>query len=282
MATCFVIMPISTPPDLAGNYNGDHTHFVHVFKFLFEPAITAAGFQALPPMTEGSDVIHAEVVRKLETSDLVLCDMSTLNANVFFELGIRTALDLPACLVKDRHLVNVPFDTTLLNHHTYDPTLAPWTLQNEVDRLTEHIKKSHSVGADRNALWKYFGLTTRSRLGDATTVDGKIDLVIDLLRQASRIETATSENTEIESAPPKLRFGSDGDAMTAFLAAAEKLGVTHGNTDLSSESTGPRSARIDVHAGGTRPMFLAIYDAARQHGIDVQIRVAGSPAALRR
>lgn len=37
----------------------------------------------------------------VEEADMVLCDMSRLNANVFFELGIRTALDRPAALVKD-------------------------------------------------------------------------------------------------------------------------------------------------------------------------------------
>ena len=41
----------------------------------------------------GADLIHAQIVKNLQFADVVLCDVSTHNPNVFFELGIRTALN---------------------------------------------------------------------------------------------------------------------------------------------------------------------------------------------
>ncbi len=73
----------------------------------------------------GADLIHAEIIRKLEEADLVPCDRWTLNPNVFFELGIRTALDRPVALVRDDQTAILPFDTGILNTHTYRSALTP-------------------------------------------------------------------------------------------------------------------------------------------------------------
>ena len=141
MPDCFIIMPISTPEDSLALYKDDNEHFSHVLDYLLVPAVEAAGFSAIPPMAKGADLIHAGIVENLEKADLVLCDMSCLNANVFFELGIRTALDKPVCMIRDDVSPRVPFDTAILNYHTYECSLAPWSLKTEIPKLTEHIKK---------------------------------------------------------------------------------------------------------------------------------------------
>ena len=116
--TCFIIMPITTPKSLLTVYGDDANHFKHVLECIFVPSIEEAGLKAIPPKAKGDDVIQGKIIKELETADLVLCDMSTLNANVFFELGIRTALNKPACMVKDELTNKVPFDTGIVNYHT--------------------------------------------------------------------------------------------------------------------------------------------------------------------
>src|SRR5262245_30404025 len=108
MPQCFIIMPISTPKLLLPAYRGDENHFLHVLDHLFVPAIEKAGLSPVSPRVIGGDVIHATIVKNIEQSDLVLCDMSSLNPNVFFELGIRTAVDKPACMVVDDITTDVP------------------------------------------------------------------------------------------------------------------------------------------------------------------------------
>jgi len=156
---CFVIMPITTPRQLLPQYGGDSTHFQHVLECLLVPALERAGMEAISPRISGSDVIQASIVRHLAESEYVLCDMSTNNPNVLFELGIRTALNKRAILVRDT-LTVVPFDMQIINHHTYAPSLNAWELEEEISRLTTHIASSCVEEQASNSLWQYFGLRT--------------------------------------------------------------------------------------------------------------------------
>src|SRR4051812_30177287 len=116
---CFIISPITTPIAMVESYGGDPDHFMHVMEHLLKPAAAAAGFEPVLPIAEGSDLIHARIIRQLESCAMVLCDMSSLNVNVFFELGIRTAVDKPVCLVHDQKVERLPFDTGIINTHKY-------------------------------------------------------------------------------------------------------------------------------------------------------------------
>lgn len=158
--TCFVAMPITTPERYAETLR-DPDHFLHVLDHLFTPALQAAGLTVIPPTATGTVMIQAEIIRNLEEADFVLFDLSSLNPNVFFELGIRTSLDRPAIHVKDNLTEQIPFDLNTVNTFTYDSSLTPWTLSAQVQRLTEHVKKAASGGSAGNSMWRYFGLTRR-------------------------------------------------------------------------------------------------------------------------
>lgn len=177
--TCFVIMPISTPDHLLPEYRDDKDHFDHVLTDLFSPALAAAGFDVLPPKASGSEVIHAEIIKQLAHAELVLCDLSTQNPNVFFELGIRTALNKPVVLVADDKTPKLPFDTVILNCHTYDSSLVTWKSKDEITRLTEHILSAHSKSDNDNAMWKYFGIPLLGNFSTKTlTTDDKVVLLL--------------------------------------------------------------------------------------------------------
>lgn len=183
---CFVIMPVSTPKGVIDQYGGDSDHFAHVLDHLFFPAIESVGFAPLAPRAAGSDLIQAGIIKQLEEADLVLCDMSTLNANVFFELGIRTALDRPVCLVRDDKTGGVPFDTGVINHHVYDSSLSAWVLEKEKEALANHLLASLNRSERQNTMWKYFGVTTRAHAATQGVGQGdKLDVIIELLQSAT-------------------------------------------------------------------------------------------------
>jgi hypothetical protein len=143
------------------------------------PAVQRAGYEAIQPIAAGADLIHAEIIRQLETADLVLCDISTLNPNVFFELGVRTAVDRPICVVKDALTDRIPFDTSIINVHTYEQSLSAWHMDKQLDALVEHLRVSAQRSEGRNALWRYFGLTTRAEFKEGgSTLEEKVDLVL--------------------------------------------------------------------------------------------------------
>jgi nucleoside 2-deoxyribosyltransferase len=189
--TCFIIMPISTPAELVKDYGGDKEHFTHVLEALFIPAVKMAEFDAIRPITEGAAVIQANIIRNLEEADLVLCDISSLNPNVFFELGIRTALNKPVSLVRDHVTKGVPFDTGVVNHHEYLATLHAWELERERENLARHIRQSAEGGENVNALWSYFGLSARAqRAEEGGKEKDRLDFLL-LQTEALRKELAS-------------------------------------------------------------------------------------------
>lgn len=93
---CFVIMPISDREDyLAG-------HFRKVYDQIFKPAIEDAGYQ---PFRVDDDKISNSIIKKIvgaiQNCPMALCDLSSCNPNVLYELGIKQAYDKPVVLVQD-------------------------------------------------------------------------------------------------------------------------------------------------------------------------------------
>jgi len=184
---CFMIMPITTPDSILDKYRDGDRHFQHVMECLFMPAIQKAGFEPIPPAAKGSDLIHAEIVHNLESSELVLCDMSSLNPNVFFEFGIRTSLNKPVSVVKDEMTPKIPFDTGILNYHEYRSSLDPWDLGTEVEKLAEHLRISEERSKGENTLWRYFGLKSEAKPYEGEPgIGSQLDLMafqLDSIRQ---------------------------------------------------------------------------------------------------
>lgn len=93
---CFLIMPISDPVDYKKG------HFQRVRDDLFRPACEAAGFQAIrADETTETNLIQLDILRRLIEAPIAICDLSTRNPNVMFELGIRQAFDKPVVLVQE-------------------------------------------------------------------------------------------------------------------------------------------------------------------------------------
>jgi len=177
--TCFVAMPITTPSAYTEKLD-DSDHFAHVLIHLFTPALEEAGLTVIPPSAVGSELIHAEIIRNLEQADFVLCDLSGLNPNVLFELGVRTSLDRPVILVKDDLTEKAPFDLNAINTLTYDSSMTPWSLASERPRLVKHIQGVINSRNPGNSMWRYFGLTKRgepSHPGD-NPIEAKLDLLL--------------------------------------------------------------------------------------------------------
>jgi hypothetical protein len=183
--TCFIAMPITTHPDQAEIYRGDRHHWIHVMDHLFGPAIEAVGFKVIKPISKGTAMIHADIVKHLSTSDMVLCDLSSLNANVFFELGVRTSLDKPIAIVKDEKMKVIPFDLSGTNVHTYDSALDPWSISEQVDELKEHLKDAEESCNGTNPMWQQYGLKFRAEQpsSDESPTEAKLDLILSRLSQ---------------------------------------------------------------------------------------------------
>ena len=113
-------MPFGKKPNAASSL----VDFDAVYEDLIRPAIEAAGLEALradEEMTGG--IIHKPMFERLILCEYAVADLTTANANVFYELGIRHA-------VRERSTVTIfaegggqlPFDVAPLRAVTYKLT----------------------------------------------------------------------------------------------------------------------------------------------------------------
>jgi hypothetical protein len=202
-------MPITTLADEKTLY-GDTDHWGHVLNHLFVPAVEKAGFEAIRPSASGTSMIHGRIVQHLIEVDMVLCDLSQHNPNVFFELGVRTSLDKPIALVKDEHL-KIPFDTSGLNTHEYSSKLDVWDLPSQIDALATHILDSVRESNGTNPMWQHFGVAIAAARPseDLSPADARLEILVDRIsgledRLARRVDlssvvTPIGEQTQAEA-----------------------------------------------------------------------------------
>lgn len=185
---CFIAMPVSTSPEHSAKY-GDDDHWKHVLEEVLVPAVEKAGFEAVRPTAQGTSVIHARIISELSECAMVVCDLSALNPNVLFELGVRTSLNLPIALVAETD-TRLPFDVGSLNTHFYDPSLAAWRIRDEVSRLAAHITESEAACDGVNPLWRHFGYTRTAQEPSTEGVsrtDARVELLSEDVTQLRRL-----------------------------------------------------------------------------------------------
>ncbi|RZK26284.1 MAG: hypothetical protein EOO43_03280 [Flavobacterium sp.] len=152
---CGIIMPIASTIDYPQN------HWSDVLAILSE-AIAETEFH---PKLVSSDVavglIHERIVNNIYSNEIVICDVSSKNPNVMFELGMRLAFDKPTVVIKDE-LTGYSFDAGVIEHLSYPSSLR---FSQIIEFKAELIKRinatySKSIG-DKNysPFLKSFGKT---------------------------------------------------------------------------------------------------------------------------
>jgi hypothetical protein len=268
-------MPITTP-DAYTEKLGDSDHFAHVLTHLFTPAIEEAGLTVISPSMAGSELIHAEIIRNLEQADFVLCDLSGLNPNALFELGVRTSLDRPIILVKDNLTEKAPFDLNAINTLTYDSSMTPWSLVSEKPRLIKHIQGVVNSGSSGNSMWRYFGLTKRGEPSQAGSnpIEAKLDLLIGEFSKFQPTYVGNSGYVRSSQDRARERFiRSLADLFPGVNLSAFAFMEISREDKRGYRLLVPDDASVRLTAGKMREIF----DAAERSGFSL-LDVSGTPA----
>ena len=142
---CFVLMPFGSKPDSTGTM----IDFDGVYRDLIKPAVEEAGLEPLradEEMTGG--IIHKPMFERLILCEFAVADLTTANANVFYELGLRHAVRPWSTVLVFGHGSRLPFDVGLLRAMPYELNAAgvvdklSETKQALVSRLREALKSS--------------------------------------------------------------------------------------------------------------------------------------------
>lgn len=190
--TCAIVMPTVVPEEALPRYAADQDHFGHVFEHLLEPAVRAANLEPIAACLPSSVPVNAGLAKQLEHAELVLFDLSLLRPHVLFAAGIRTALNRPACFVRDSVTGGTPFDSAVVECLEYAANLVPWTLEQQVEKLRRHIERTLQRSEEKNDLWKWLALGRSALPVDPDTAD--LSDYVDLLHRqvrALRDELAT-------------------------------------------------------------------------------------------
>lgn len=200
---CFIIMPITMPSHMLDKYSDGPDHFTHILTSLFIPAIEQAGFEPVPPTAKGSEIIQAGIITNLIEADIVLCDISCFNPNVFFEFGIRTALDKPTCVVKDDKSPEAAFDTAIIHYHTYKSPLYAHQKDDEILHLAKHVLDTLDNSNGQNAMWQLLGYEIAGQLakggGDTAALIRSMSSA--LSNKIAGLQQSLSVSTQVHNPP---------------------------------------------------------------------------------
>ena len=83
-------------------------------------------------------MIQLDILRQLLDAPMALCDLSSRNPNVLFELGIRQAFDKPVVLVQEEGTPSI-FDIAAFRYVKYDKTMQYRTVIDEQEEITQAI-----------------------------------------------------------------------------------------------------------------------------------------------
>lgn len=124
--TCFVMMPFADP---IGQY----------YSLIYKPAIEKAG---LTPIRADDDIFKTgkiidQIWEGITSAKVLIAELTTRNANVYYELGLAHALQKPVVLISSNEQ-DVPFDLHHIRVIYYDITDPFWGAK-LIDKIAENI-----------------------------------------------------------------------------------------------------------------------------------------------
>jgi len=144
---CFVLMPFGKKPDASGTL----IDFDGVYEQLVAPAIKQADLDPLradEEMTGG--IIHKPMFERLMLCPYAVADLSTANANVFYELGIRHAVRPYSTVLIFAEGGRLPFDLAPMRALPYKLSLGgtPADTPATLAALAARLKDARNNKAD--------------------------------------------------------------------------------------------------------------------------------------
>jgi hypothetical protein len=127
--TCFVVQPFAPP---YGPY----------YESVFKPAIEQAGLTPVRADAEifGTGKVIDQIWRGINQAKVLVAELTTKNANVFYELGLAHALRKPVILISSNQ-EDVPFDLRHIRVILYDQADPFWG-QKLIDKVADNIRSA--------------------------------------------------------------------------------------------------------------------------------------------
>lgn len=210
---CFVIMPF-TAPSASNDYAEEH--FTEVYEDLFVPAVELVGFHAVrADTTQLSRNILADLLAMIESTDVVLCDLSTANPNVLFELGWAFRADKPCVLVKDE-LTSYIFDLQHTHVTTYQSGLRARQVATDIKSISELIGNTAKDETRRWSMAKNLGLELNLQLQEEATGDSSTAALLDVREELRQLRSRLEDVLVLQASGIRRTGGSLADERSSL------------------------------------------------------------------
>lgn len=138
-------------------------HFAHVYNDIIKPAVAKTDYTATrADEVKETNLIHLDILKKLIDAPIAICDLSTRNPNVLFELGIRQAFDKPVVLIQEKGTPKI-FDIAPLRYLEYSKDMRYHEVIETQNKLCEAInatKGAETEAGNINSIVKLMALSS--------------------------------------------------------------------------------------------------------------------------
>lgn len=156
-------------------------HFGRVYEHIIKPSCEIAGFKPLRAddiMT--TNYIALDIIKNIIECEMAICDLSSRNPNVLYELGIRQSFNLPVTLIKDKKTKRV-FDIQGFRDIEYDESLRIDTVETTIQDLSEVIKNTYdNKQSEINSLVSLLGIEP-AKLTEKKKISTDTELILNSL-----------------------------------------------------------------------------------------------------
>ncbi|MFZ4835296.1 hypothetical protein [Rouxiella sp. Mn2063] len=226
---CGYVMPISDTSDYRVGHWDD-------IKAMLDEVTSSIGFKESRIVSTGLDVstIHKRIVNNIYNDEIIICDVSSRNPNVMFELGMRIAFDKPVVIIKD-NVTQYCFDSGTIEHIEYPKDMRYSEIEKFKVSLKQKIEKTiehHKSNPDDSPILHSFGSfsVVKPNIPEMSETDefrSELQEIKSLLFNSLREKDASSlsEARWIRERLPKHRFGSNDDDIIAKVSSVSGIRI---------------------------------------------------------
>jgi tetratricopeptide (TPR) repeat protein len=237
MKQCFVIMPIGSEED--------YEKYKDIYECMIKEAVTGAGLElqcVRADEVSKSGAIIKDIIKRLYEADVVIADLSGLNPNVCYELGVRHALKGGTIMIVD-DIESIPFDLKPYRVLEYSTTLrGAYEFGQKLKAFLEAaLDDPH--GAD-NPVLDFLPQLERERVKQAEAIHNR--QLIDELRSqldkktellAEQIDSLRQERARYAPPPSEARVTATPEAGETIEALTERIEKLEREIKAKAEKT---------------------------------------------
>lgn len=165
MGTCFVVMGFGIKTDYQ---TGRKLDLDKSYQNLIKPAVEAAGLKCI----RADEIVHAGIIdvpmyEQLLSADIVIADVSTMNPNAFYELGVRHALRPFTTIIVAESELKFPFDvghSVIRQYKHLGEDIGVTEARRFEKELTNAIRQILASPQDDSPVYTFLRLTPPTRI----------------------------------------------------------------------------------------------------------------------